>query len=58
MLYLLSSNWLLITVACIFATNAVSLLVAQFKKAAPRVSSVVMGCVDLGVFVVFLGLTY
>jgi alginate O-acetyltransferase complex protein AlgI len=57
-LYLLSSNWLVIAIACLFATNAVSLLIRQLQKAAPRIASIVMGCVDLGLFAAFVALTF
>lgn len=56
-LYLLSSNWLLLLIACFFATNAASLLVTRLRRAAPAVSAVALGLVDIAVFIVYVALS-
>lgn len=56
-LYLLASNWLLLLMGCLLATNGVSLLSGYFRKAAPRVSGVLLGLLDLGIFALYLALS-
>lgn len=57
LLYLLSSNWLLILLSCFFATNATSLLLGMFRRGAPRLSLWVLGALDAGVLALYVALT-
>lgn len=56
-LYLLSSNWLLLVIACFLATSGVNIVVTQLRKSVPVVSYVVLAAVDTAVLLVFTALT-
>lgn len=57
-LYLISSNWLLLLISCFFATNATSLVVTKFRRNAPRLATAVLGAADFCILVLLLALTY
>lgn len=53
-LYLLSSNWLLMVLSCFLATNIINLGITQFRRALPRASAWVLGAVNLGILVLYM----
>lgn len=56
-LYLLSSNWLLLAAGCFFATNITNLLTAAMRKASPKISLAVFGAADFLILVFFTALS-
>lgn len=56
-LYVLSSNLLLLAVSCILATNLVSLFVDFMRKSRPRLSMLLFGAVDACILIVFTAIT-
>lgn len=56
-LYLLTSNWLLLLLSCFFATNAVNLAVVKLRRAAPAFAAALFGLIDLAVLVLYLALS-
>ncbi|WRS27088.1 MBOAT family O-acyltransferase [Oscillospiraceae bacterium MB08-C2-2] len=48
-LYLLSSNWLILVISCFFATNMADLIMTWLRKTAPRLSQMIMAVVDFGI---------
>lgn len=55
-LYLLSSNWLLLVLSCFLATNCVNLVAVKFRRAAPALAGIVLGLVDGAILVVYVAL--
>lgn len=55
-LYLLTSNWLLLVLSCFFATNIVNLVVVKLRRVAPGPAAAVFGIIDLGILFIYLAL--
>lgn len=56
-LYLLTSNWLLLLLSCFFATNIVNLAVVKLRRAAPVFAGALFGVLDIVILVLFLALS-
>lgn len=56
-LYLLSSNWLLLLTSCVLATNGVSLLAARFRESVPRFSTFMSALLNLALLLLYVALS-
>lgn len=56
-LYLLSSNWLLLILCAFFSTSVIHLASNFVRKKWPRIGAGVMACLDAGVLLVFTALS-
>lgn len=56
-LYLLSSNWLLVLVSCFFATNLSNLAVVKLRRRLPRVAAALFAACDAGILVLYLAMS-
>lgn len=55
-LYLLSTNWLLLVVSCFFATNLINLLSVKLRRAAPKVSVALFAVIDAVILIGYVAL--
>lgn len=56
-LYLLSSNWLLLLASLFFATNLVNLAMVKLRRNLPRVAAALFGACDVGILILYLALS-
>lgn len=57
-LYLLSTNWLLIVISCFFATSLVNRIFVRLRRVAPVMAMVLFGAADAVILVFYIALQY